>query len=256
MSAADWRALIDEAAAMGVPEVQLIGGEPTLHPNFPELLRHALDCGVWVEVYSNLVHVTDHMWELFSLPGVRLASSYYSDDPDAHNAVTRRSSHRRTRANIEKAVALGIPLRVAVIEVDDGQGAAQAAETLRTLGVARIDYDRVRGIGRGVRPGKQGTDQLCGKCGYGRMAVLPSGEAVPCVLSRWMALGRVGDVDLGTLYKRAQVANEEIAVVVPRSLSKKCPPPCPPPKCPPPNTACPPPKDGPTPICTPPLRKK
>jgi hypothetical protein len=46
----DWRRLLEEAAAMGVGSVQFIGGEPTLHPDLPELVGHAL--GVGVEVSS------------------------------------------------------------------------------------------------------------------------------------------------------------------------------------------------------------
>jgi hypothetical protein len=30
-------------------------------------------------VFSNLVHVTDDLWEVFSQPGISLATSYYSD---------------------------------------------------------------------------------------------------------------------------------------------------------------------------------
>jgi hypothetical protein len=50
MTTQDWRRLLEEAAAMGVGRVQLIGGEPTLHPDLPELVGHAL--GVGVEVSS------------------------------------------------------------------------------------------------------------------------------------------------------------------------------------------------------------
>lgn len=249
----DWEALIDQAADTGVPRVQFIGGEPTLYPGLPELVRHALSRGLEVEVYSNLIRVTSEMWDLFALPGVRIATSYYSDDPTAHNAITKRQTHHRTRANIEKTLALGIPLRVGVVAVTSDQDIEQAAATLRALGVRHITSDRMRGIGRGARPGGQGVDQLCGLCGDGRMAILPSGKAAPCVLCRWLTLGNVGEADLGTLYQRAQAAHEEIvAVVVERG---KCSPdgdgnpgpvpPCNPPlgsPCPPPGGGCPPPR--------------
>ena len=59
MRTGDWRRVLDEAADLGVSDVQFIGGEPTLHPNLPELVLHALGRGLAVEVYSNLVRVTD-----------------------------------------------------------------------------------------------------------------------------------------------------------------------------------------------------
>jgi MoaA/NifB/PqqE/SkfB family radical SAM enzyme len=42
MTAIDWMRVIDEAAGMGCRSMQLIGGEPTLHPALPAPVRHAL----------------------------------------------------------------------------------------------------------------------------------------------------------------------------------------------------------------------
>jgi MoaA/NifB/PqqE/SkfB family radical SAM enzyme len=42
MTRADWLAVIDQATAMGCIEIQLIGGEPTLHPDLPGLVVHTL----------------------------------------------------------------------------------------------------------------------------------------------------------------------------------------------------------------------
>lgn len=87
MTRANWVRVLDQAAAMRVEMVQFIGGEPTLHPDLPQLIEHALVHGLDVEVFSNLVHVTDALWEVFARPGVSLATSYYSAIP----ASTRRS---------------------------------------------------------------------------------------------------------------------------------------------------------------------
>jgi MoaA/NifB/PqqE/SkfB family radical SAM enzyme len=57
MARGDWLNVLDQAAAGGVRQVQLIGGEPTMHPDFAELVEHALDVGLSVEVFSNLTHV-------------------------------------------------------------------------------------------------------------------------------------------------------------------------------------------------------
>ncbi|WP_146059068.1 hypothetical protein [Actinomadura rubteroloni] len=53
--------------------------------------------------------------------GDKLPFIFDGDIPD--NAITGRSSHARTRANIEKAVQLGVPLRVAT---DDAQRVTEA----------------------------------------------------------------------------------------------------------------------------------
>ena len=101
MTTADWEKLIDQAAALGIETVQFIGGEPTLDPDLPLLMRHALGAGLNVDVYTNLVHVTPELWELFSLPGVSIGFSWYSADPGKHAGRTQAGlgSFRRRQAN-------------------------------------------------------------------------------------------------------------------------------------------------------------
>jgi MoaA/NifB/PqqE/SkfB family radical SAM enzyme len=84
MTAQDWLRAIDQAAGHGVGRVCMIGGEPTAHPAFAELLKHALAAGIHVEVFTNLFHVTERLWSLFGLPGVSVATSYYSKPGKLH----------------------------------------------------------------------------------------------------------------------------------------------------------------------------
>ncbi|MGW9044685.1 radical SAM protein [Streptomyces lydicus] len=58
MTPADWQRVIDELAALGVRDVQFIGGEPTLHPDLPHFIHHARGRGMRVEVFSNLTHIS------------------------------------------------------------------------------------------------------------------------------------------------------------------------------------------------------
>jgi MoaA/NifB/PqqE/SkfB family radical SAM enzyme len=48
MTVADWRRVIDQAAACGVGDVTLIGGEPTVFPGFTDVVGHALAAGLGV----------------------------------------------------------------------------------------------------------------------------------------------------------------------------------------------------------------
>lgn len=58
MTENNWERVITEAAGLGAGQVTFIGGEPTLYPDLPRLVRAALGLGLGVEVYSNLVRVT------------------------------------------------------------------------------------------------------------------------------------------------------------------------------------------------------
>ncbi|MFJ3494834.1 radical SAM protein [Streptomyces sp. NPDC086091] len=158
MTAPDWTRVLDEAAAAGVARVQFTGGEVTLHPDAPALVTHALKLGLADEVYSNLVHLDETWWNLFRQDNVSLATSYYGHE-DAHNTMTRRNSHARTRANIAKAVSERIPIRVSVIVPDPSDTGEVARQDLAALGVRTLRVDHVRPAGRHPRRPRDRTGQ-------------------------------------------------------------------------------------------------
>lgn len=216
----DWFRTIDDVAELGAHSIQFIGGEPTLHPDLPEFVDRALTTGLEVEVFSNLVHIGPRLWDTFSRPGVRLATSYYSDTASQHEVITRRrGSHARTRANIAEALRRDIPLRAGVIDVSSSeriglQRTRAAQADLSSLGVSDVGVDRLRRIGRGANaspgPDQPGSDQpdldqLCGRCGHGAVAISPSGDVWPCVFARRIQLGNILDTDLATILSTTQL---------------------------------------------------
>lgn len=209
----DWINVLDQAVACGVRKVTFIGGEPTMHPDFAELVSHALELGLLVEIYTNLVRVKLEWWELFQRPGVSLATSYYSDDPAQHDEITGRDSHRKTRANIARALDLKIPLRAGVVAVRGGQRVHEAGADLVTLGVAGIGTDRMRRIGRGAgRHAPCDPNELCGNCGRGRASIGPNGDVSPCALSTWLKAGNVRDRPLAEILTGDDMAAATAAV--------------------------------------------
>jgi MoaA/NifB/PqqE/SkfB family radical SAM enzyme len=201
MTATDWERLIDQAAALGVETVQFIGGEPTLDADLPRLMRYALLAGVKADVYTNLVHVTPDLWDLFSLPGVSIGFSWYSADPDKHAEITgSRASHARSKANIREALRRGIPLRAGIVEVVENQDINAAMAELRALGVTDMQADRARAIGRASQGKPPDISELCGRCGQGRAAIGMDGQVTPCVLGRFLVAGNVRDTPLGEIF--------------------------------------------------------
>ncbi|SDP94024.1 radical SAM protein [Lentzea jiangxiensis] len=142
--------MIDQLTDLGTRMVQFIGGKPTLHRGLPVLIGHALDRGVEVEVFTNLMHVSPNLWEVLSQLGVRLATSYYSDDAEQHERITRgQRSYEWTWSNLVEAVRRSVPVRVGVIDIEDGQRAQEAVSQLRSLGVeGEVRVDRLRQVGR------------------------------------------------------------------------------------------------------------
>jgi MoaA/NifB/PqqE/SkfB family radical SAM enzyme len=205
MAAADWERVLAQAAEHGVGEIQLIGGEPTLHPDFARLVARALELGLGVEVYTNLYRVPAAVWDVLSRPGVRVATSWYSPHAAAHDAITGRAgSHARTRANIAEAVRRGIPVRAGIIELDGEQGTERARTELIALGLTEnaIGFDRLRAFGRGAA-GLPDEADTCGECGHGCAAVLPDGSVVPCVFTRTAVAGSVRSDALDSILEGA-----------------------------------------------------
>ncbi|WP_432002993.1 radical SAM/SPASM domain-containing protein [Streptomyces sioyaensis] len=201
MITADWQRVIDELAALGVRDVQYIGGEPTLHPDLPHLIRHARSRRMRVEVFSNLTHISPAVWDALRLPDVRVAFSYYSDDARDHDDVTEnRGSHSRTRANVEKAKSLGIPMRGSVINVLQGQRGGPARRELLDVGLRDVRTDKVRPFGRAAGRAAPDISKLCGRCGRNKLAIAPDGSVWPCVFARWMTVGNVHERSLGDIY--------------------------------------------------------
>ncbi|QXJ22838.1 radical SAM protein [Actinomadura graeca] len=215
MTRDDWISVLDQAARCGVSDVQFIGGEPTLHPHALDLVKYALSLGVRVEVFTNLVRVPQLWWDMFQHDGVSLRTSYYSDHLAEHNAVTGRPSHRRTRENIMKAVAMGIPLRVGIIATGGTQRVNAALRDLEALGVRDVRIDDIRPFGRAAAGHEPDPTHLCGGCGVGRAAVGPDGTVSPCAMSEWMGVGNVqteslADILGGVALSRAKATIQEM----------------------------------------------
>jgi radical SAM protein with 4Fe4S-binding SPASM domain len=207
MTVAAWTNVIDQLSEMGTLDVQFIGGEPTLYPDLPELIRHARGAGLSVEVFSNMSHVRDELWETFTECGVRLATSYYSDDAADHDAVTKlRGSHKRTRQNVQKALSLGIPLRAGVVAVREGQRVQEAASDLSGLGVGTVGGDRTRAFGRAGRGAAPAIGDLCGHCAHEKCAIGPTGDVWPCVLGRFLTVGNVLESRLSEIWGGQRMA--------------------------------------------------
>ncbi|MCF3177553.1 radical SAM protein [Streptomyces sioyaensis] len=228
MTVDDWKGAIDQLADIGARDVQFIGGEPTLYPHLHELISHAHGAGLAIEVFSNLTYVREHLWDVFTRCGVKLATSYYSDSAQDHDKVTNlRGSHRRTRANIKKALSLGVPLRGGIVAVHTPQRVHEAAEDLTTLGVQHVGGDRTRAFGRGSNGAYPTVDDLCGHCALGQCAIGPDGNVWPCVLGRFITLGNVRETPLAEIWNspRTAEARAEIAAAQVLKSAQACTPP-------------------------------
>jgi len=194
----DWVKVVKDAFSIGCRRVQFIGGEPTLCPELPRLIRLATSLGFEViEVFTNGTHLNVELLTLFHECRTNLAFSLYSCYADIHDQITQvRGSFHRTVSGIQQALALGVHVRVAIIEINGAvQEIEQTKQFLQSLGVRKIDLDGVRGIGRGSQvAGLNERGTLCGDCGDRKLAIDSLGRIFPCVFSR---CNQIGDTTQG-----------------------------------------------------------
>lgn len=210
LSGSDHEELIGQLAALGCRKIQFIGGEPTLNRNLARLIAVARGYGFeLVEVFTNLTHLSESLLEVFIAHRVSVATSFYSPDPAVQDAITgREGSHARTVDGIRRVLAAGLSLRAGIILMDSNREDADAtAAYLKTLGVEKVGFDRVRAIGRAEDAGGCSMGELCGECAGRILAISPNGEVSPCTMARAWNVGSVREQSLESLVQSKQLAN-------------------------------------------------
>lgn len=202
----DYISLMEQAFALGCRKLQFIGGEPQLNADFLPLLKRAKAIGFeFVEVFTNLTRLDDETISFSASHGVCFATSVYSDEPAAHDAITKvSSSHFRTIANLKKLIGAGIETRAATIVMDqDKASVGRTKRFLRDLGVKHVNHGETREFGRGeeVLGESAKLSGLCGHCWAGKLCIAPDGEAYPCVMARQWPVGNVLRSSLGDIVR-------------------------------------------------------
>jgi molybdenum cofactor biosynthesis enzyme MoaA len=93
--------LLDDAKAAGVELVRLYGGEPLLHPDLPDMVRHAVKLGLSVYVTTNGILLKQKIDALYEAGLRNLTIGYYGTGKDYDEYVQRGKMYRR----LEEAVA-------------------------------------------------------------------------------------------------------------------------------------------------------
>lgn len=193
----DWLTVIDEASSFGCCELQFIGGEPTLYPHLIDLIKYASEKGFsLIEVFTNATMISPKLLGCFKENNVQVATSFYSENPKVHDAITQgKGSWQRTVSGIKTIIEAELPLRVGVIEMENNSGQFhQTANFLKSIGVSQVGFDRQRGVGRSnsvvsIETPSESLSELCGECWKGKLCVTSSGNTYPCVFSRKTLLG-------------------------------------------------------------------
>lgn len=210
LSRSDYLRILDELRDIGCKQIQFIGGEPTLNRDLPKFIKKAYENNFeFIEVFSNLMNVSDELWSIFKDYNIALATSFYSFDRLTHNSVTKSNiSYDKTLASIKKALQLGLKIRVGFIEMEENKGQFEKTKSfLQELGVEYVGHDRVREIGRANSSHQCDMGELCGSCAGNIISIGSDGVVAPCNMSKQWAVGSVIDGHIKDIIKSDKISN-------------------------------------------------
>lgn len=134
-----FRELVDEAVAQGFTELYLTGGEPMLHTDIADILSYAT-ARLPTVLLTNAMLLRgarlDRLRALAGHPNLVVQTSLDGAHAATHDLHRGRGSWVRTVEGIQQAIALELPVRVALTETAENTGEIDAvADLLAGMGL-------------------------------------------------------------------------------------------------------------------------
>lgn len=116
LSTADWQRVFGEAAAMGVLQCHLSGGEPLLRRDLPELVRTAAELGMYTNLVTSAMGLSRPRAEALRAAGLdHVQVSVQADEPATSDRIAGIRSFERKLEACALVRELGWPLTVNVV---------------------------------------------------------------------------------------------------------------------------------------------
>jgi pyrroloquinoline quinone biosynthesis protein E len=171
----EWCDVIDQGLKMGVFQVYVSGGEPTVHPDIVMILRKLKSADVRFKLFTNGFRLTDEVCEL--LAGEEVQISLDSADNRIHKLLTCTDTLDTVIGNIKRLVNNGTRVSVkSVITKYNTEKIPELYYLCNDLGVESIALDKfdVSSCGRGETDlrvddaEKQRLHTICSKLKQGK----------------------------------------------------------------------------------------
>lgn len=114
MKVHDFYRIIDSLSKIGVPKIQITGGEPFLNrDNLKMMLNYSVGKFSYIEIFTNGTLITDEWFKYLAENNIHIALSVYSYVPQMHDSVTGlEGSFEKTNQTISNLKKYNIPYRV------------------------------------------------------------------------------------------------------------------------------------------------
>ncbi|MPZ61248.1 MAG: pyrroloquinoline quinone biosynthesis protein PqqE [Propionibacteriales bacterium] len=149
----DWHRVLDEAAALGVVQVHLSGGEPLARPDVVELVEHARRLGLFTNLITSGVGFTVARGEELAAAGLNSVQlSVQGDDPKMTELVAKAPAFDRKRRAAEAIRQCGLPLSMnAVLHRLNLDRLAEIIDLAAEWGAERLELANTQYYGWALR---------------------------------------------------------------------------------------------------------
>jgi pyrroloquinoline quinone biosynthesis protein E len=150
IDAATWARVFREAAALGVLQVHLSGGEPAARRDLPDIVRAAREAGLYSNLITSGVGLTPQTLAALADAGLDhvQVSIQDSEQASADHIARYKGASARKRAIAAEVVRLGLPLTVNMVVHRANIGRIEPmVELALSLGASRVEIAHVQYYG-------------------------------------------------------------------------------------------------------------
>lgn len=208
-----WLKVIEDLSLLGCKTVQFIGGEPTMYPKLPELIRYAKQRGIKVSLFSNLYYVSEKTFNAIIENDVSVHFSIYASNPKLHDSITQlNSSFDNMINNVKRLLENGVNMTAHVVVMKENESNRDEIYSLLSdLKITKIRYDEIRKVYGGCQSKHlvQNSKVMMDKpnfstdlkrfnsafynntCWYGKCVISTNGNVYPCEFENTISYGSV-----------------------------------------------------------------
>lgn len=150
LDAATWARVFREAAALGVLQVHLSGGEPAARRDLPDIVKSARAAGLYSNLITSAVGLTPHILAALVESGLDhvQVSIQDSDEVSADHIAGYKGASVRKRAIAGEVIRLGLPLTINMVVHRANIDRIEPMVALAlSLGASRIEIAHVQYYG-------------------------------------------------------------------------------------------------------------
>ena len=150
LDTATWARVFREAAALGVLQVHLSGGEPAARRDLPDIVKATREAGLYNNLITSAVGLTSQSLATLADSGLDHVqiSIQDSDEASADHIAGYKGGSARKRAIARDVVRLGLPLTINMVVHRANIGNVESmVELALSLGATRVEIAHVQYYG-------------------------------------------------------------------------------------------------------------